>query len=380
MKMSLNSKYHFREAQISPPFFNSKIKEIDGLIKNSVTFTILSIPGVGVTQLLRYFVSKFDYYFAFIETNSLISFSNSSFFKLLLKELEGESKSNDDQDLFLACKKRLEELSQTNTRVVLIFNRFNKLAKQVDYELLALLRTLKNINPEKIVMIFAANKPLSELNPKAVTGPNVNSYLYSIYLGTYSEANLKKLAPVYSPLTKIVDKDKLDRAVNLSGGHINLLSLLLKSEAKNPAMDSNIATQFKDILDTLSYSQKDVLKKIAHERKVSVVDEYLLGVGLIIKDKDRFKIFSPIFKEYLRVRTYIKLPAKEAKLFSLLKKNLGKIVSKDDIFETIWGDDPDVASDWALNALIYRLKRNATFKRSGYIIENYKKQGYSLIK
>lgn len=378
--MSLNSKYHFREAQISPPFFKSKIKEIDGLINKSVTFTILSIPGVGVTQLLRYFVSKFDYYFAFIETNSLTSFSKSNFFKLILKELEVESKSNDDQDLFLACKKRLEELSQTTTRIVLIFNRFNSFAKQIDYGFLMLLRTLKNINPEKIVMIFATNKPLSELNPKAVTGPNLNSYLYSIYLGTYSEADLRRLIPIYSPLAEIADREKLDKAVNLSGGHINLLSLLLKFEGENPATDSNIATQFKDILGTLTYSQKDILKKIAHGRKISEVNGYLLGVGLVVKDNDRLRIFSPILEEYLRIRTYIKLPAKEAKLFTLLKNNLGKVISKDEIFQKVWGDDPDLASDWALNALVYRLKRNATFKRSGYIIENYKKQGYSLIK
>lgn len=378
--MSPNSKYNFREAQISPSFFEQKIKEIDGLIKKSITFTILSMPGVGVTQLLRYFVSKFHYYFAFIETGAVTKFSKSNFLKLILKELEVEATAGDDQDLFLKCEDRLAELSQKQERVVLIFNRFNKLAKQMDYDFLALLRTLKNINPEKIVMIFAANKPLNELNPKAVIGPNLNSYLYTIYLGTYNEVDLRKLAPIYSPLAETVSKEKLDMAVNLSGGHINLLSLLLKSEEENPATNHDIAVQFKDILNALTYSQKDTLKKIAHGKKVAKVDNYLVRVGLVKENKNGLKLFSAVLEGYLQNRTYIKLPVKEAKLFSLLKNNLGKVVLKDQIFEAIWGDNPDLFSDWALNALIYRLKKNSIFQKSGCVIENYKKQGYSLIK
>jgi len=76
----------------------------------------------------------------------------------------------------------------------------------------------------------------------------------------------------------------------------------------------------------------------------------------------------------------VKLPAKEKALFSLLKKRLNMVVSKDQIFEHIWESDPESASDWALNALIYRLKKNPGFLASGYVIENHKKLGYSMLK
>jgi L-methionine (R)-S-oxide reductase len=76
----------------------------------------------------------------------------------------------------------------------------------------------------------------------------------------------------------------------------------------------------------------------------------------------------------------LKLPQKEGKLFSLLQKELGKTVPKDIIFKEIWKDTPDEATDWALNSLIYRLRKNTTFHKSGYIIENNKDIGYSLIK
>lgn len=75
----------------------------------------------------------------------------------------------------------------------------------------------------------------------------------------------------------------------------------------------------------------------------------------------------------------IKLPPKEALLFSLLKRNEGKAVSKDELFKVIWQNSDEV-TDWSLNALIYRLRKNPTFSSSGYTIESQKKIGYYLLK
>lgn len=378
--MKLNPKYNFREGQISQPFFKSKDKEVNELIKRSVTFTLLSIPGVGVTQFLRHFVMIHNYYFTFIETLSLTSFSKSNFLKLILQELGKESNFSEDQDLFLACKARLEELIIKNDRVVIIFNRFNKFSKQLDYDFFSNLRLLRNINPEKIVMIFTANKPIDEMNPKAITGPNVNFLLHYLYFGTYPEPDLRKLIPVYAPHVEFRSKQEIDKAIDLSGGHINLLSLLLNCENADPLSDRYVNIQLKDIFSLLNYRQRNVLKKITLGKNISEVDDYLIKVGLVIKKgKDRFKVFTPLLEEYIKSHSYIRLPVKEQKLLSLLKKNLGKIVSKDEIFEALWGDNPDLGSDWALNALVYRLKKNSTFQNSGYVIENHKKMGYCLV-
>jgi len=148
------------------------------------------------------------------------------------------------------------------------------------------------------------------------------------------------------------------------------MSLILK---KSDSLD----TQLKDILDTLSYKQKAQLKKIAIEKDPGTLDGYLLEMGLINKNG---KIFCPDLEEFILAKTYTKLPVKEARLFSILKENLGRVVEKDKIFEAVWGKDSEEASDWALNALIYRLKRNSAFHNKGFIIENHKKVGYQLIK
>lgn len=377
--MNVNSKYAFKEAAIEPPFYQSKVEELKKLIDKSVTFNLISFPGIGVTQFLRYFVATNNYHFVFVDSFSLTSFSKNSFFKLLLEQLGGQIESENDQDLFIACQEKLTELIKNNTRVVIIFNRFDKLAKQFDHDFFSHIRTLRNIDPVKIVMIFTANKTLYEVNPAALAGPNLNFSLNNVYFGTYNEDDLRKLAPIYSPVFESKSKAEIDRAIKLSGGHINLFNLLLNSEAGSPTSDRFINIQLKDISDVLNYSQKNTLKNLAFGKKVEEVDTHLINLGLVKKEKAGYRIFSPILEEYFKTNTKVRLPAKESKLFLLLKKNLGKVVTKDQIFDTIWGDDPDPASDWALNALIYRLKKNPSFKNSGLILENHKKIGYTLI-
>lgn len=378
--MILKSKYNFREGKLGKAFAKSKTNFVEDLVKRSITFTLLSIPGVGVTQFLRNFAMNHKYYFAFMETLSLTSYSKGNFLKLMLKELEEESMSDNDQDLFIQCQKRLANLAEKEDRIVLIFNRFNRLGKKVDYDFFSNLRILRNINPEKIVMIFTSNQPFDVLNPKVVVGPNVNFLFHLEYFGTYQKPDLRALMPIYAPHYKFRSEEEIDRAVKISGGHINLLSLLLNNERLDPISDRYVAIQLKDIFDALTYRQKGVLKSIASGKSISVDVDSLIKIGLVkIKSKGDFRVFTPLLEDYLKYNRQGNLSANEAKLYSLLKKNLGKIVTKDEIFRIIWKDNPDLGSDWALNALIYRLKKNPAFEKTGYIIESHKKIGYSLI-
>ena len=66
-------------------------------------------------------------------------------------------------------------------------------------------------------------------------------------------------------------------------------------------------------------------------------------------------------------------------MFSVLKAHLNTVVSREEIFSSVWGVEDDNVTDWALDALVYRLRKNKVFQNSGFTIENHKKQGYSLI-
>ena len=88
-------------------------------------------------------------------------------------------------------------------------------------------------------------------------------------------------------------------------------------------------------------------------------------------------------EKFIQGNIPLRLPVKEARLFKKLKQHLGQVVSKEAIFNLLWPEDSqdyDKASEWALNSLIYRLRKNPYFIQSGYVIENHKKEGFVLIK
>ncbi len=96
------------------------------------------------------------------------------------------------------------------------------------------------------------------------------------------------------------------------------------------------------------------------------------------QDKKSYSLFTPLLSEYIKTNLPVKLPVKEKILFNLLRKNLGKVVTKYEIFTEVWPNSED-ATDWALDALVYRLRKNSFIHSHGFIIESSKKVGYTLI-
>ena len=198
----------------------------------------------------------------------------------------------------------------------------------------------------------------------------LNFFSEILYFKPYSEKDLRKLLTIEPP------REVSDEIVKLSGGHNQLLQILRRSQKQqNLLLDQFVKLQLKGLIDYLDYSQRKQLQKIALGKKVEDIDEYLLGVGLINKD---WKIFTPLLAEYIKQNVNVKLPVKEAKLFKLLRKSVGNVVSKDEIFAEVWPEE-DGATDWALDALIYRLRKHPFITSHGYIIESHKKVGYTLI-
>mgnify|MGYP001568331661 CR=1 FL=1 len=262
-----------------------------------------------------------------------------------------------------------------------------------DHEFLGNLRSLVRIARGKIVLIFTAVKPLTEIAPEAIAGGNLGFYSENLYFKPYSKEDLKKLLPLTS--YKPTDKATLEEIIELSGGHNQLLHILLNSQKENLLHDQFVKMQMRDLISHLDYGQRKQLQKIALGKKIPELDEYLLGVGMVrpvilspsaslrvnsAKDLiPNYALFTPLLKDYVKGNLPVKLPVKEGKLFKLLRKNSGRVVTKDEIFAEVWAENPEKASDWALDALIYRLRRHPFIQSQGYIIESYKKQGYTMI-
>jgi len=381
--------YNFKEAQLGLDFAKEKQAEFKSLINSSISFTVISMPGVGVSYFLKYLSCQDFVYFIYVDLYTLPSLNKHEFYRMFLREIGGNPSGKSDEQVFIDTKEILKKLATSHPKVVIIFSRFDALKKEFDENFLSNLQGLTGIVPDKIVLIFTAIKPIYELTPDAVTGGNLTFYSKILYFKPFNSSDLKKLF-----LLEHTQKAhaNLDELIKQSGGHNQLLHIFMNSHKQNNLLlDKFVTLQLKDLLSYLDYQQKKQVTKIALGKIVDDIDEYLLEVGYINQTKKGFSIFSPILAEYVKTNMPHKLPAKEAKLFKLLRKNMGRVTSKDEIFTDVWparnasrseagGDDqPEMATDWALDALIYRLRKHPFIISSGYIIESHKKVGYTLI-
>ncbi|OGE32323.1 hypothetical protein A3C59_02955 [Candidatus Daviesbacteria bacterium RIFCSPHIGHO2_02_FULL_36_13] len=379
--------YNFKEAELGPDFAKEKMTELKAFIDAGLSFTILSMPGVGVSYALKYLASQSYAHFIHIDMYALPSLTQHEFYKETLKAMLERSflsssayrllLTKSDDELFSEIKKKLVHLAEKQEKIVIIFSRFDQLKKDFDWNFLSNIQSLTTIAPNKIVEIFTSVKPLNETAPEAVSGGNLNFFSKDLYFKPFESSDLKKLFLLEHTLKA---HPNLDDLISLSGGHVQLFYIILNShKQQNLMLDQFVKQQMKFLVGYLDYTQRKQIQKIAKGNPgldPGSIDEYLLGVGMVTEGH---QLFTPLLTQYIRENMPIRLPAKEAKLFKLLKLNMGKTVPKEEIFNEVWGENNDSATDWALDALIYRLRKHPFMLSHGYIIESNKKVGYSLI-
>ncbi len=374
-------KYDFKEAQLDDDFCEDRLHKIRNLLTPSGLFTIVGIPGVGISFFIRFLATRNFARFIYLDTSSLTALNKYEFYTALLKELGGTKISKSDQEILNECKKRIKELLKKEKHIVFLFNRFDDLGRGIDKNLLDNLRTLRHIAADKISMIFVTHKGLYDVSPDAVSDANLDLFSNLYYFASLPKDDLEKLFLLHSP-DLISEKKIFDEVYELSGGHYQLAKLILKTGRRNDLLtDKFIKISLKKIYDKLTYLQKKTLAKITFNKTVDSIDAELIRYGFVIGDKSDYRIFSPVFEEYIKENASIKLSVKEAKLFALLKKKLGRVVAKEELFRSLWLEDgEEFGSDWALNSLIYRLRKNPMFVAKGFVIESHKKTGYMLVK
>ncbi len=373
----MKSQYNFPESKLGSDFAKEKLAEFKSLITEGQSFTVVSMPGVGVSYFLKYLTSQPFAYFIHVDFYNLPTLNQHEFYRMFHRDMGAKPNTATDEQIFLEIKARLKKLAEENEKVVLIFSRFDQLKRDFDENFLSNIQSLVNIIPGKIVLIFTAVKPLYELASEAISGGNLLFYSKILYFKPYQDKDIKALFELEHTEKPHPD---IDRLIELTGGHNQLFRIVLNSHnQQNLLLDKFVNLQLRDLVNYLDYQQKKDVQKIAMGKIVKEEDEYLLNVGYIIKDNNGYRLFSSLLKDYIKINLPVRLPAKEKILFNLLKKNLGKVVSKDEIFTEVWKETSDDATDWALDALVYRLRKHPFLHSHGYIIESQKKVGYTLI-
>lgn len=363
----------------SPQFCASRMVEIKKRIDNSVDTSVVGMPGVGIATFLIELSKQPFGYMVFIDAHVLPKHTTADLCIALLQKLGGNPEGKTADEVIRATVTALQKLCQQHDRIVISIGGFDQLQSSFNQELFHTLITFKGVDRQKIIYMFGVCRRMDDLITNKMVDTDLRLLSSIYYLKPYSPADLRYLLPIYGS-SAALDNPRLDMLMQESGGNFQFLRLLLSSQQQEtPVQDPFIKLAFTNIHKSLNSKQKILVRQIAQRGTSDKSDEFLLGVGLIIKDGHSYKLFSKLFEDCVLAYTFARLPAKEQKLFSLLKKNVGHIVSKQQLFDALWKDE-DVASEWALNALIYRLRKHPAFLARNYTIESNKKLGYTLIK
>ena len=372
-------KYNFLENNLPSDFAQLKVNEIKSHIENGESITTIAMPGVGVTHLMRFLTRIDNAYVTYIDVYDLTNLNKEEFYLQLLKNLDTNTSKN-EANILDVIKERLLELINEHGKVVIICNHFDQLVSESDTKLLKDIHQLTRVFPKKIVFIFTSNIPLYDFFPNEISPLSLSSYSRIYYFGLFKNADIRSIMNMRMSLTE-EDQKRLEVIYPISNGHLQLTQMIYKSEfQENPVYDTYVRLVLSTIYDYLNFHRKQAVQKIAQNKYISNIDPYLINLGLVREEEGKQTFFTPLFAQFIQGFVSFKLPVKERKLLKLLKKHPGEVVDKDEIFDYVWQDSSEGATDWALNALIYRLRKNPQLKNSGYEIVSVKKQGYMLMK
>ena len=364
----------FGEEKLGKNFCRVATEACLSRLRAATSINLISIPGVGVSYFLRYVSTRAPYAFLHINTYEMPEFSKQALWRQLAMKCGLELSDAQTTPSLVDIKQKLQEMLATHERVVLIFNRVDRIAALFDQNFTDNLRYLQDGDvPRQIVFIFVSHQPLQGLHHQLLlVGPKIFSD--TVYFTPYSQADLLAIAKLDG-----LSAPRAEVAARLAGGHHSLFHTLYRcQDIQNPLADPMVELLVTQIVNSLGPKRQDNLVKALGQKRSGKTDEYLLKTGFLRRLPDgSLRPFTPLLADYTLRHAQASLPHKEARLWRLLKKNLGRVVTKQTIFDHVWGDE--VAGDWALNSLVYRLRRHSAFDTKRYTITSVKKDGYMLI-
>ncbi len=340
-------------------------------IQDAQSFNLVAISGVGITYFLKYLESKSRDRFILVNTYEMPEFSKDALYQQLVIKLGGLP-AKDLQENIQIAKKRINELLSTQkNKLVIVFNRTDRLSRIIDQSLFDNLRFLRDQDRSRVVMIFVSSLPLMEKSTREVKDI-LTLFSKTVFFRPYDEAGLKEILSLNS------SSPIIQSAITLSGGHHNLYNVLIRCQNLDNALsDSMVELLIKDMYFSLDRKRRDELEKVAKRRKITE-DEFLIGTGFVKRVSNHMETFTPLLSEYIKEETDTILPVMEQRLFDVLCSHKGDLVDKETIFDQVWKEQDGIASEWSLNSLIYRLRNHAGFDKNRFVIKSAKKIGYIL--
>ncbi len=350
-------------------FCQEQLTDLQANITTNTSCNLVAMPGVGVTFLLQALAQDSSTDYIFINSYEMQEFTKDTVYAQLARKLGVAD--NDTPKLEQIQQALMERASQTR-RLVIVFNRVDRLSAILDQNFYGNLRYLRDASRDNICIILVSSFPLLEAPAQSVQGV-LSILTRTSYFPGYSNHDLVE---VFESSTE----QKADpRAITYSGGHHILLQVLMRcQDLDNPLSDPMVELVIKDLYLGLGSRRRRLLEATI-ARGTAPKDRYLLMAGYVRQQAGKYVAFTPLLADYVATLGKQYLPLKEKRLLQVLSQHQGQVVSKSQICDYVWHETNGIASDWALNALVYRLRRHRAFDSQHYSIESRKGEGYILL-
>ncbi len=357
---------------------NNRLPQIEKLLSHGNTLSVMGMPSLGISLFLRELSASNIGQSIYIDVFGLTELSALGLFQAIAQKLGIVAESKSLPELTTASVNALKKLTKDDKYTIIYFAGFDQLQPALDAGLLQSLSSLSRSSDGKVRLVFGLCISLKKLIPDRLFDSGLRLFGSIYYLKPYSDKELLYLLGLYGP-ENWQKSSKLNDVISLSGGHFQLLLQLLGNNSEiSDSPNESMQLLFKNLYTHLLGPQRTIIRRIAGGIKNVEPDEYLLGIGMVRQTRSDIELFSSLFLQYLLGINNKHLPVKERRLYLILKRNFGRVVAKQAIIDTVWGDE--IVSDWALNALVYRLRKHSVFVGQNYTIENHKKVGYELVK
>jgi hypothetical protein len=336
-----------------------------------------------------------------IENSSLKELTKKNIEKLFLDSMQSK-------DTFLTIeniKKSLIKITDEGFLPTIFFIRFDRLREIITPELFGNLLGLKEALNQKVSFVFTSYKGLTDIAPDVFIKSSVSLFAQNIYIKPADEKDAKMIFETYESKHKFSLSDPLrDYLFEVAGGYVQYLFLALisfhelsvKPDSKEKVFDflvkdERITLQSEELWESLNVVEQGTLLKIEKNQKINPEERksgsYLWNSGLVIEKDGKNKLFSPLFRFFLKERqtsgkitVNIDLSKKENLLFNYLKNNIGNICEREEIIQAVWAEVEEFGvSDWAIDRLVARLRVKLKSQNSKFEIQTIKTRGYKMI-
>lgn len=340
-------------------------RECELLVGSATSFNLVAMSGVGVTFFVKYLERRSSAEFVYVNPYEMHEIDSVGVYAQLADKLDAAGESLE------AIREALMARLESAETIVLLFNRFDRVRKVVDAQFYDNIRFLRDVNRARVMVVFVTTEPLVELIP-AEASEIMSLVNRVVYFSGYGDADMQELLAAGGSRPATIEE------LRLAGGHHLLLQVVMGcQDTQNALSDPMVELLVRDMVAGLSPRRRKLLERVIGTTK-QLQDAYLLQTKIVQHDGE-WHAFSPLVDEYVERAATVRLPLKEQRLFDLLLRRKGEVVSKADIFDEVWPEENGITTDWSLNALVYRLRRHPGFDSRRYDIESHKKAGYVLI-